>query len=466
MSRLLKFVEEQEVRRDERSSSRRTAGKWSLLPVSLFSRSLAILLLPLVLLQLIVGLVFFQRHYLRVTEQLSEGVALELGLAVRQAELSDDPDQARERLAVLSDTLRLAISVDPDAPGPLPESRRGAFDATGGRIIATLSGSIAQPISVDLLSDSRDARIAIATDAGRIDARIPRSRLSVSNPHQLLVLMLLASLILGAISVLFLRNQVKPIRKLAEAAEAFGKGRALSFRPSGAEEVRRAGTAFVAMRSRLERQIDQRTQMLSGVSHDLRTPLTRMKLTIALMTPTAESRDIEADINQMERMLAEFLAFAQGDVHEQTSPTDPFELADRVAESVRRLGGTVIRKNHSSATGPQIVDLRASSVQRALQNLVNNAARHGDIVELMVNLSQKNVEFKVEDDGPGIPPEQQAKAISPFVRLDSARSQNTEGHVGLGLSIAMDIARSHGGALELDRSPKLGGLRANLIVPR
>ena len=417
------------------------------------------------MLQLIVGLVFFQRHYLRVTEQLSEGVALELGLAISEAERSGDLETAAERLSLIADALNLEISMEPGGT-ILPESRRRAFDATGSRIISTLDASIERPLSVDLTSKSRNALITIATSVGTLDAKIPRSRLAVSNPHQLLVLMLMASLVLGTLSVLFLRNQVKPIRKLAEAAEAFGKGRSLAFRPTGAEEVRRAGTAFLAMRSRLERQIDQRTQMLSGVSHDLRTPLTRMKLTIALMDPSDESRDLEYDIKQMERMLAEFLAFARADILEEADPTDPFELADRVADSLRRLGRWIVRVDEGPGSGSRQVHLRATSVQRALQNLVSNAARHGDTVRLTVALTRERVEFKVEDDGPGIAPEKQAEALLPFVELDDARTQNTEGNVGLGLSIAMDVARSHGGVLELDKSPDLGGLRATLSIPR
>ena len=262
----------------------------------------------------------------------------------------------------------------------LPESRRRAFDATGSRIISTLDASIDRPLSVDLASDSRNALITIATSVGTLDAKIPRSRLAVSNPHQLLVLMLMASLVLGTLSVLFLRNQVKPIRKLAEAAEAFGKGRSLAFRPTGAEEVRRAGTAFLAMRSRLERQIDQRTQMLSGVSHDLRTPLTRMKLTIALMDPSDESRDLEYDIKQMERMLAEFLAFARADILEEADPTDPFELADRVADSLRRLGRSIVRVDEGPAigkpAGPPARDVRSTGAAEPRQQR-RQTRRHG-----------------------------------------------------------------------------------------
>ena len=417
------------------------------------------------MLQLIVGLVFFQRHYLRVTEQLSQGVSLEIGLAIRQAELSQDLENAAERLSLIAGPLNLEMTMDPERT-VLPKSQRAALDATGSRIISTLESSIERPVSVDLLSDPRNALILIETSIGTLNARIPRNRLAVSNPHQLLVLMSIASLFLGTLAVLFLRNQVKPIRKLAEAAEAFGKGRSLSFRPTGAEEVRRAGTAFLAMRSRLERQIDQRTRMLSGVSHDLRTPLTRMRLTIALMDPTEESRDIEFDIKQMERMLEEFLAFAQADVVEEAVPTDPFMIADGVADSLKRLGRTIVRIDERTPSAGKKVHLRTTSIQRALQNLVSNAARHGEIVKLTVALTQKRVEFKVEDDGPGIPLEERSEALMPFVRLDDARSQNTEGNVGLGLSIAMDVARSHGGVLELDSSPDLGGLRATLSIPR
>jgi two-component system osmolarity sensor histidine kinase EnvZ len=422
-------------------------------------------MIPIILLQLIVGLVFFQRHYLRVTDQLTEGVALELLYAIDQIEAASDPVEASRLILPISRPLRLDLSVSP-GEGLSTDSTRRFLDATGGRIVKALGETIRRPLSVDLISDTREAHIRIPTRYGVLEAEIPRNRLTVSNPHQLLVLMLVASLLLSTLSVLFLRNQVRPIRKLAEVAEAFGKGRALPFRPAGAEEVRRAGSAFLAMRTRLERQIEQRTQMLSGVSHDLRTPLTRMKLTVALMEPSDELRDIEYDIDQMERMLAEFLAFAKGDVLEKTSPTDPFDLADKVADSVRRLGQSVDRLDENATPGDRLVQLRVGSVQRALQNLVSNAARHGSTVRLTVSLGPRRVDFKVEDDGPGIAAENRSRALSPFVKLDESRNQDTEGNVGLGLSIAMDIARSHGGVLELDGSPDLGGLRANLSIPR
>jgi two-component system osmolarity sensor histidine kinase EnvZ len=220
------------------------------------------------------------------------------------------------------------------------------------------------------------------------------------------------------------------------------------------------------MRSRLERQIDQRTQMLSGVSHDLRTPLTRMKLTLELMPDSEEVRDLGQDVGQMERMLEEFLAFARGDGTEPTLPTDPFALAEDIVDDARR-AGTEIRLaciDETRRGGP--VAMRPGAVNRAVQNLVNNAAQHGSEVALTVRLGSRALAYVVEDDGPGIPDGDRARALHPFTRLDAARNPNAGGGVGLGLSIALDVARSHGGSLELGDSAALGGLKATLRLPR
>jgi two-component system osmolarity sensor histidine kinase EnvZ len=333
-------------------------------------------------------------------------------------------------------------------------------------VAETFEAAMPRPVAIDL-TDPHGALLRMQTRAGILEAIIPRDRLSVSNPHQLLVLMILAAILLTAVAIVFLRNQVRPIRALAEAAEAFGKGRSLPFRPAGAEEVRRAGAAFLSMRSRLERQIEQRTQMLSGVSHDLRTPLTRMKLTLALMDESEETRDLLADTDQMERMLAEFLAFARGDSREETAATDPFALAEGVADDARRAGAAVTLVRQAEGALGSLVPLRAGAVARALTNLVGNAARHGSRVLLSVRLSDKWLAFVVEDDGPGIPEADRARALQPFSRLEEARPQDAGGgSVGLGLSIAMDVARSHGGSLELADSAELGGLRATLRIPR
>ncbi len=437
----------------------------SMLPRSLFGRALAILLVPIVALQLVVGLVFFQRHYQRVTEQLTHGVALELRYAISRLDRAPNATRAAIDLAETARPLELILRLEPGVEVTAGE-RRDFTDISGLAITRTLRQDLVGPVNIDLAADQRSARIAVQTSKGALVASVPRTRLSVSNPHQLLVLMLAASLILSAVALVFLRNQVRPIRRLAEAAEAFGKGRSVPFRPAGAEEVRRAGMAFLSMRARLERQIEQRTQMLSGVSHDLRTPLTRMRLTLALMDETEEARDLAQDMDQMDRMLGEFLAFARGDSLEATEPTDPFALAAGIADNARRAGASVELSQRDEAPGDRLVEMRPGAVGRALENLVGNAARHGKRVELCVRLRPKALEFIVEDDGPGIAPEDRARALAPFTRLDAARNQDAGGNVGLGLSIAMDVARSHGGSLELGDSPELGGLRAILRLPR
>lgn len=434
------------------------------LPRSLLGRALLILLVPIVLLQLVVGLVFFQRHYQRVTDQLTRGVALELNFAVGQVAAAPDAAAAASALAQVSGPLRLMLRLDPPDPGFAPEVRRERLDLTGRVIVRTLEEELERPLRIDLVEDERLVRIATPTDKGVLVAEAPRGRLSVPNPHQLLVLMLGASAVLGTIAVLFLRNQVRPIRQLAEAAEAFGKGRSAPFRPAGAEEVRRAGGAFLNMRARIERQIEQRTMLLSGVSHDLRTPLTRMKLTLALMDEDEETEGMRGDVAQMERMLAEFLAFARGDGAEEPQSVDPFELAAIIVENAGR-GGLEVGLSTSGAAG-EGVQMRADAVRRAVENLLGNAARYGRRVTLHVRLLPKTVDFVVEDDGPGIPAAQRARALAPFARLDSARNQDTDGNVGLGLTIALDVARGHGGSLELGVSPRLGGLRATLRLPR
>ncbi|HPG21158.1 MAG TPA: ATP-binding protein [Amaricoccus sp.] len=437
----------------------------SLLPRSLFGRAVAILLVPIVLLQLVVGLVFFQRHYQRVTEQMSEIAARELRQAIGVAERAGAPAEAAARLAALSGPLDLPLTLH---PGEIlePGIDRPPFDATGRTLAETLQSAIPRPMTIDLRSDPGTALIAIQTAPGVIETAVPRSRLTVTNPHQLLVLMIAAALLLSAIAVVFLRNQVRPIRRLAEAADAFGKGRALPFRPGGAEEVRRAGAAFLAMRGRIERQIEQRTQMLTGVSHDLRTPLTRMKLTLALMEETEETRDLARDAAQMERMLGEFLAFARGDPAEPTTPVDPFALAAGIVEDARRTGTRIELVTETDTPEAPLVELRAGAVTRAVDNLVGNAARHGRRVRLTVRLLPRTLVISVEDDGPGIPAQDRMRAMQPFTRLEEARNQDEGGHVGLGLSIAMDVARAHGGGLELGDSADLGGLRAILRLPR
>ena len=220
------------------------------------------------------------------------------------------------------------------------------------------------------------------------------------------------------------------------------------------------------MRARIERQIGQRTLMLSGVSHDLRTPLTRMRLALAVQEPTPETREMERDVEEMERMLEAFLDFVRGEAGEEPEPLDPVALADEVADDARRNGVEILHRQQVLAAAEREMALRRSAIKRCLANLVDNAVRHGTEVRLTTRLGARALDYVVEDDGPGIPPERREEVLRPFTRLDASRNRDAGSGVGLGLSIALDIARSHGGALALDESPALGGLRASLHLPR
>jgi two-component system osmolarity sensor histidine kinase EnvZ len=316
-------------------------------------------------------------------------------------------------------------------------------------------------VAVDLTDENRIVRLRFDSRHGSVEADLSRRRMSATNPHQLLVLMIVTSVLMAVIAYVFLRNQLRPITKLALAAEEFGKGRNVRYRPRGALEVRAAGRAFLDMRDRIERQIEQRTLMLSGVSHDLRTPLTRLRLGLALMPEDAETQSLQRDVSDMERMVEEFLAFVRGDAMEGAEAVDAVALALEVLD---RLGGAEWLVEVIGA--PEPVMLRPQAVSRALENLVSNAIRFGKTVQLRLEFRAHALVFRVEDDGPGIPPEARAEALKPFTRLDRSRDPNQGGGVGLGLSIAADVALSHGGTLSLSESEGLGGLRADLVIAR
>ena len=434
------------------------------MPKSLFGRALLILVLPIVLLQVVAASLFVQRHYDSVTEQMAGSIARELNFAVRTVDEAPDVESARRALARMSGPLGFELVLD-EGERVSPAAQRALYDVTGGVIAETLRDLVHHPLAVDLVSYEKHVAASVATDKGALRVLIPRRRMNASNPHQLLVWISASALLLTGIAILFLRNQVRPIRELARAAQAFGRGRSLPFRPAGAEEVRRAGAAFLEMRTRIERHVEQRTRMLSGVSHDLRTPLTRMKLALAVADETPETAEIARDIAEMERMLTGFLAFARGEGGEAPGPASPLDLAEEVAADARRLGASVQVFAQLETPDAPMLEMRRDALKRGLANLVDNAAAYARRVALSVRLTRRFAEFVVEDDGPGIPEDKRQEVLKPFTRLDESRNQDIPG-TGLGLSIALDIARSHGGSLKLDASPRLGGLRATLLVPR
>ncbi|MBC57443.1 MAG: two-component sensor histidine kinase [Confluentimicrobium sp.] len=427
------------------------------LPRSLYGRAALILILPIVTIQLVVSVVFIQRHFDGVTRQMSRSVELEVAHVLAQVNAAPDADAAFARVSGLAMALQLQVAL----PGQgVAGERRAFYDLSGRTVVSALRTGLPALRGIDLKSDIREVRMLLTTRHGDMVVVVDRRRVSASNPHQLLVLMIATSLLMTLIAFIFLRNQLRPIKRLAKAADAFGKGRPVRYRPTGATEVRSAGSAFLDMRARIERQIEQRTMMLSGVSHDLRTPLTRLKLSLSLAEETPETAEMLRDVSDMERMLDAFLDFARSEALDDPEEVDPAELLYNVVD---RFGPDVTLGPVPAGT---MAMLRPLAVERALQNLVGNALNYGTRCTVGLEVTDRVLRFTVEDDGPGIPAEQRTAAMQAFNRLDEARNQNRGSGVGLGLAIASDIARSHGGVLRLGESAALGGLKAELVLAR
>ncbi|VDC32043.1 ATP-binding protein [Pseudogemmobacter humi] len=434
-----------------------------LLPRGLYGRAALILIVPIVTIQLVVSMAFIQRHYEGVTGQMTRGVAIDLLYVLAEFDKGESAAEAFARADAVARPLQIELAAPPDVQVPT-DDLAATFDFSGQEIIRALHEEIPGLTAVDVTGGDRIVRLRIATRFGEIGADIARRRMSATNPHQLLVLMLATSVLLTVIAYIFLRNQLRPIARLAGAAEAFGRGERIAYRPRGALEVRAAGRAFLEMRDRIERQIEQRMLMLSGVSHDLRTPLTRMRLALSLMPEDEDTRALQADVIQMERLVDEFLAFVRGDATEGEDETDVISLLEEVIQDARRGGGEVAPL---TVTGwPRRLRLRPQGLRRAIDNLVANGLRHGRRVEIGVAFHPEELRITVEDDGPGIPEDQRERAVQPFTRLGSERDPNKGGGVGLGLSIAADIAASHGGGLRLGQGRRLGGLMAELRLAR
>jgi two-component system osmolarity sensor histidine kinase EnvZ len=444
----------------------RQAWRWGargladLLPKGLYARSLLIVIVPMMLLQTAVVYVFMQRHWELVTHRLSAAVARDVGAMVDlYAGLppgTDDP-----KLHAIA--ARFHMDVDSLPPGPLPPKTPHTFfnilDPLSRALPEEVGAQVRLPFWVDTVG--RSGLMEIRVDlGGRVLRFVTRRSLAYEpNVHIFILWMLGASAVLVTVAILFLRNQIRPILRLAEAAEEFGKGRDAELHPRGAREVRQAGYAFIEMKRRIERASDQRTAMLNGVSHDLRTMLTRFKLSLAVIDESAEVEPLQRDVDEMQRMLEAYLAFARGDGGEPTEPTDLRGILDSLRADAERHGARV----EVEANGDLSVRVRPLAIKRCLGNLVANAARHADTIALKAAREQRFITICVDDDGPGIAPEHREDVFRPFHRLDEARNQD-EGGSGLGLAIARDVARSHGGEVTLSTSP-LGGLRACVRLP-
>jgi two-component system osmolarity sensor histidine kinase EnvZ len=328
------------------------------------------------------------------------------------------------------------------------------------RLTKALKESVGRPFLIDTRSLAKEVEIQVQLADGVLRVLAPRERLFSSTTYIFIMWMVGSSIVLFVVAMLFMRNQVKPIRRLAQAADSFGKGRDVAdFKPEGATEVRQAAAAFLQMRDRIKRQIRQRTEILAGVSHDLRTPLTRMKLQLAMLGETPEAENLESDVAAMERMVEGYLAFARGEGVERPQPTEVSGLLRDVVAQMRRDGGVIDLHVEQAMTVP----LRPETMRRCLSNLIANAQRHGEHVSVRAGPRDRAVEITIDDDGPGIPADLRQEVFRPFYRLEGSRNPETGG-VGLGLTIARDVVRNHGGDLVLEDAPG-GGLRARIWLP-
>ena len=424
------------------------------MPKRLYWRAAFILLFPVIFLQLIVSVVIIKRHFEGVTEQMTGTVASQIKLIATKVEAAEI-DAAIE----LSEALNMKLlAVESDKS--IGSNSKRFYDVSGIVVIRELY-KLKWVQNVDLLDDDY-VTVTLRLADMIFQLQFDRARVSASNPHQLIVNMVVFGAFFTLIAFMYLRNQLRPITRLAVAAEAFGRGQTVPYTASGAIEVKAAGNAFLEMRNRIERHIEQRTMILSGVSHDLRTPLTRLKLGISLLD-SDDKEPLERDLEEMRLMLDEFLTFAKAQDNEQSN----FELLtvssilDSLKNDYQRCNAKLQVVNNIT-TGSYL--MRPSLIRRALDNIIGNALRYGTLANLKVTIDNEHINFIVEDDGPGIPAEMRPEALKPFSRLDPARNQDKGMGVGLGLPIASDIAQAHGGSLRLLKSDKYGGLRAEFKI--
>ncbi len=429
------------------------------MPKSLLGRSLMIIITPLILLQIIAAGIFFESHWDKVTYRLARGVAGEVSSIIK---LLEHFGKEREGFFWVQShaegTLGLIIELE---PGKFVPTRAQTGDNNLERmLIRALHDILDAPFKIDNETLKRDVLIDVQFVNNTLRIKVPRKRLFSSTTYVFVLWMVGSSLILFVVAMIFMRNQVKPIRRLADAADDFGKGRSVKeFKLEGANEVRQAGAAFVVMRDRILRQISQRTDMLTGVSHDLRTPLTRMRLQLEMMGDEEGISDLQKDVGEMERMLDGYLAFARGEGNEKEKNVNLFDSVTNIAEQFKRQGKTIeilIDGNFSLKLAP-------NAFRRTMTNLIENASRFADNIYVCVRKSSGGAEIFIDDDGPGIPVAERVKVFRPFYRIEQSRNPGTGG-VGLGMAIARDFVQGHGGEIKILDSPR-GGAQIKIVLP-
>lgn len=435
-------------------------------PRSLWARAFLAIVLPIAVMQFLVTWVFFNMHWETVTSRLSEGLVGDIAWAVRAYEDDSSNDNLNRIIAQSNRSMQLSVRMLPQQN--LPNSERHNFYQPLDRSIdKALKAAIDNRYWFDTTRYPAHVDIRVAVKGGTMRFIAPKERAFATTGHIFIVWMILATAGLTLVAILFIRNQVRAIERLAQAAETFGRGEDdPDFKPYGATEVRAAAEAFLKMKARIGRHIEQRTRLLASVSHDLRTPLTRLKLELAMAAPDPAVERMKTDVSEMAYMIDEYLSFAKGEMSDSVEDVSAIDFAKTLADNIERAGHSL----KVSLPDQDIrLNIRENALSRALTNLILNGFYYGKSVNLTLDDTmarhpeKRYLRFIVDDDGPGIPENQREEAFKPFSRLDDSRNQNIKG-VGLGLGIARDIVRGHGGELSLDQSPT-GGLRAIVNIP-
>lgn len=428
------------------------------LPKSLLGRSVLIIITPLILLQVVTATIFFENHWSKVGRRLALGVAGEIALVIEGMRRA--PDSPSQQALFHQARLSLQLQLNYKPGDVLHDTQKLGETILVRQLTGAMVEAINKPHRIDAQSRDRFVEVDVQLAEGVLSITVPRKRLFSTTTYVFVLWMTGTSMLLFGVAMVFMRNQVRPIAKLARAADDFGMGRDIpDFKPEGATEVRRAAGAFIDMRDRIKRQIQQRTDMLAGVSHDLRTPLTRMKLQLEMMGSDDGIDDLKTDISDMEHMLEEYLAFARGEGGETAVDSSLSDMLHEIVTQARRKGAAIDLHCEGDIRAP----IKPNALKRALTNFVENAIRYGEHVSIRSGIRAGMAELIIDDDGPGIPEDKRDDVFKPFFRLDNSRNPVTGG-VGLGMTIARDAIRGHGGEILLEDAPG-GGLRVRVSLP-
>ena len=412
----------------------------------------------MVVLQVVSGIVFYDRHWANVSRHRANALAGDVAMLLEILRNTKPSLHQDSIIDMANQNLDLIVKFESDSILPnITKNPIGNLERTLGR---SLEQIVKRPYIINTSSERQRVIISVQASKGVLHVSANDERLISSTTKIFIMWMIGTSLILFGVATIFMRNQVSPLRRLASAAENFGRGHDTpNFSPSGATEVRQAASAFMSMRDRIQRQMQQRTEMLAGVSHDLRTPLTRMKLQLAMLDKSNEIDELTSDVEAMETMIEGYLNFARGEGSEEVNPIEAKALLQEIIHEARRNSIQISLQINDSVE----LLIARNAFKRAITNLIDNAANYGEQIEIVLKLNGSVIELIFDDDGPGIPVEMREEVFKPFFRLDQSRNVDTGG-TGLGLSIARDIVRTHGGDIILSESP-LGGLRAKVTVP-